>query len=520
MAADMKAQIDEHNKYIDAREGQANHSILTNFKKGLLVQINMQEPFSVADATMLIGAIKTSRFPVDIQNELEEAVECKTKTAAASAAKGESSGNKKQMLKPIWNYPTSEDWDALLDPKKSWSTKACVLLHRLNLVGLNNASTQTEKWILALLLMVSYTEIPGPQCRFEKLIELKNLIKTEKKTFDDLPHLVVYPDKPSELPLALLEHGYPNGEVAVAKDLPGITAIGGSIPLRKISKMLKSRDHDKLKEQFDSLKGSLQADSAGSSAMPGGSSGSSKDWHVLINQSDPEEVQALANFHKELQQIRALKSGGHLILNSPAPGVAEEPPKPTTLVLGTCPSSGKWAIQPKAEIKQEVVDSAVEAEDKGDHATIDSDSDALDDVSKASLKAMEKKLACKKKQAASKRAANKAAVKKQKHEAAATIKARPSCATPASPAKKLKVEPIEVTKKGDMKTSMPSLTSDGKTIPILYKGGVIYGGGSCNSWRVLINKDRLQEKRVAWGAPHPTQDSWEKAYKLLDDASA
>ena len=39
----------------------------------------MQEPFSVADATMLIGAIKASRFPADIQKELEEAVECKAK---------------------------------------------------------------------------------------------------------------------------------------------------------------------------------------------------------------------------------------------------------------------------------------------------------------------------------------------------------------------------------------------------------------------------------------------------------
>ena len=74
MATDMKIQIDEHNTYIDAREGQANHNILTQFKKGLLVQINMQEPFSLADATMLIGAIKGSRFPADMQKELEEAV--------------------------------------------------------------------------------------------------------------------------------------------------------------------------------------------------------------------------------------------------------------------------------------------------------------------------------------------------------------------------------------------------------------------------------------------------------------
>ena len=153
MAADMKAQIDEHNTYIDAREGQANNSILTNFKKGLLVQINMQDPFSVADATMLIGAIKASRFPADIQKELETAVECKAIKIAVYASWGES--GKRQVLKTIWNYPTAEDWDAMLDTKALWSSKACVLLHRLNLIGLNNPSGQTENWILALLLMVS-----------------------------------------------------------------------------------------------------------------------------------------------------------------------------------------------------------------------------------------------------------------------------------------------------------------------------------------------------------------------------
>ena len=70
-----------------------------------------------------------------------------------------------------------------------------------------------------------------------------------------------------------------------------------------------------------------------------------------------------------------------------------------------------------------------------------------------------------------------------------------------------------------MKTSMPSLTSEGKTTPMFYKGGVIYGGGTTKSWRVLINKDRYKEKRVAWGAPYPTQDSWEKACKVLDDGA-
>ena len=71
-----------------------------------------------------------------------------------------------------------------------------------------------------------------------------------------------------------------------------------------------------------------------------------------------------------------------------------------------------------------------------------------------------------------------------------------------------------------MKTSMPSLNSYGKTTPILYKGGVIYGGGIVKGWRVLINKDKYKERRVPWKNPCPTKDSWEKAYKLLDDEAA
>ena len=71
-----------------------------------------------------------------------------------------------------------------------------------------------------------------------------------------------------------------------------------------------------------------------------------------------------------------------------------------------------------------------------------------------------------------------------------------------------------------MKTSMPSLLSNGKTTPILYKGGVIYGGGFVKGWRVLINKDKCKEKRVPWGAQYPTKESWMKASKLLDDEAA
>ena len=66
---------------------------------------------------------------------------------------------------------------------------------------------------------------------------------------------------------------------------------------------------------------------------------------------------------------------------------------------------------------------------------------------------------------------------------------------------------------------MPKLGADGKTPPVRYNGGVIYGGGFTGQfWRVLVNGDRKNEKRVKWGQATPTKASWLAAIKLIDDA--
>ena len=72
-----------------------------------------------------------------------------------------------------FHYTTQGDWDVLKDPRKNFSTKACCLAHRLMLVGCSDPSEQTLKWMLALLMMYSFGELPNAEVRREKLQDLK-----------------------------------------------------------------------------------------------------------------------------------------------------------------------------------------------------------------------------------------------------------------------------------------------------------------------------------------------------------
>ena len=275
------------------------------------------------------------------------------------------------------------------------------------------------KWVLAVLLMVCYQDLPSAQIRHDKLFELKAIMANEKKVFQHLPFLASYPDQPSGLPATIIAHAY-GDEPSVSKDFPGIQAIAASVPLRSNNKMMKQTDKRAIKQDFDALKQYLQttgcstgvAQNDSSNASPPHSSNASPPqssnaspphsssfgcWAELINSQDPDELELLAEFHRKLTELRRSKSGGASIID--APGQAQqtnEPSKAQGLVL-TPGVGGKWSLQPKLGPKPEP-----KVEPKTEHMGVksehleapqpdalhDSDSDALDAHSKAALKSM------------------------------------------------------------------------------------------------------------------------------------
>ena len=137
-----------------------------------------------------------------------------------------------QFLKCVYNYLTQSDWDIIRNPKKSFEAKMSTTALRLNLVGCGRASEQTLKWVLALLLLVSYDELPPAKTRYQKLQDLKNCMTAERKAWG-LEVLQGFPDTPGELPDAIYQHAYSEGP-PVSVELSGLGVIAEKfIPLRK-----------------------------------------------------------------------------------------------------------------------------------------------------------------------------------------------------------------------------------------------------------------------------------------------
>ena len=221
-----------------------NPSLLASFKTSLVCQINNTASLTMEDGTAVNAALNDAPYGAELLQEIQQAIDCKVGMAvtAKKPRAGKPGAVKQQTLKHIWNYPTQADWDVLLDAKRNFSSKASCLVHRMCVVGCSHPDEQSLKWALALLLMCSFDELPPPQVRLDKLADLKSMVHAERKTFDELPFIAVYPEKPQELPQAVWAHGYEDA-APVAKEVPGISAIAAKkIPLRRNNKLLAKEE--------------------------------------------------------------------------------------------------------------------------------------------------------------------------------------------------------------------------------------------------------------------------------------
>ena len=149
---------------------------------GLLCSINTLRRLTPQEAVSINAAISSSVYPATMQEELQGAVDSIVEVTAT-----EKDANKdRQKIKQIWNYPTPSEWSTILNDKKSFTAKASCLTHRLMLIGCHSPDEQSLKWVLAVLLMVCYQDLPYAQIRHDKLLELKAIVACEKKVFQQL----------------------------------------------------------------------------------------------------------------------------------------------------------------------------------------------------------------------------------------------------------------------------------------------------------------------------------------------
>ena len=53
-----------------------------------------------------------------------------------------------------WTYPTEQDWEVMMDNKKSFTINAYALARRLNLIGCSHPTLPPAKCMLVLLMAV------------------------------------------------------------------------------------------------------------------------------------------------------------------------------------------------------------------------------------------------------------------------------------------------------------------------------------------------------------------------------
>ena len=180
---------------------------------------------------MLYGPAETAR--------ITNAIDARLQSSAASSAKGVK--YVPQHLHYPFNYMTQQADAVFNDPKKSLAAKMTRACERSNLLGVTNPDEQTFKWMLALLLLTHYDELPDAQQIYEKLQDLKACFEAERKDYPH-QHMTDYPEKPCELPKEMFDFAYGDDGQPVSKELPGINMVAEKcVPLRSNSKLLQKK---------------------------------------------------------------------------------------------------------------------------------------------------------------------------------------------------------------------------------------------------------------------------------------
>jgi hypothetical protein len=549
MAANVIKEIASVKSFVRARTGLdadgVSDTLMSSFVATIVKMINATASFSTLDAGHVTDAIADRPYGAST-GQVVAAIEARLKASQAIVSVKDPIGGASQFIKCWWDFGLQSDWDFIRNPKHSWNSKMTRMVERGMSLGVNHPDEQSLKWLLALLLVVCYDELPAYKEIFAKLHDLKQAFVAERKAYP-LAHVAVYPETPIELSADMFKYAY-GDEHPVTVKLIGINNVAENhIPLRKNSKLLK-RMHKKVDiDDWESLK-----DEVHGSARPAiriVSDGSCSVAHTGLiapkvepdlgscNEEDAEEKALLLEYQAKLLRARQART------------VRVSNPAESTGVLTTAMSHrideqrnglrliprvqktegddtpGACLLAPKHEsfIKREVV--------KEETAFDDGDITQLDAHSQAAIKAMQQRNGKKKESDKQKQADTRAAATQAKEATIAGVLKRPATAVDATvvakkikveggmkrPAAAVKAEVVEVPK-SKILSAMPALNKDGSSPdPVFYNGGVIYTAVNGKKFRALKERgDNYTEKSKVWGQDTPSKASWSTVVEAID----
>jgi hypothetical protein len=540
-------------------------TLLSSFSTGLIKMINEAPSFGASEGGLVNQALKDSPYGEPGTTNIVAAVDRRcSSTADACSARGTrksrggaiQASSPKQTIMHWWNYPTQEDWDFVNDPARSWDSKVCKMVERANAIGLGNPDEQAEKWMLAMLLLIHYRELPSYKEIYSKLLDLKKAFISERRTFG-LEHITQYPEQPRDLPPSVYASAYPaGGAQPVAVQLHGVRTVADHIPLRKNSKLLKGPK--KAAELADVSFGPAGRSMSGEPAKSEPHLSYSPLASVDAAPQDDEEKLLWLDYQQKMLQLKQKKQQMQQPVKEELAGsehtdgydtaAAARPVRGSIRISRSSDGSLKLfpreqdELPPPSAVSRRVmtkqpVKADADAAGEADAAPTEDDLDPYTRQAIAALHSRVEKDKAEKaaaKKSKRKSTAEPAAESAPKVEPPAGVSKRPAAkeaVAPASKAKKEKhlapaaakpksekQEPVEATAANVAKMlpakSFP--TSGTNPPPVLYNGGVIYTSIKEQKFRALgVRGDRYTETGASWkkvGIP----EAWKFAYNSID----
>ena len=543
-ASDVLQEVKDYKQFLMSRKKTASEeqaqSLQTKLASSIVDMISKLPSLTAKEARLLSDEVSDKSFGEDGTSKMTTMIDSKLHERVSAAKNQANTMGKAQLVETPWRYFTESEWEFFNDKKKSVSAKMTKAIERLSLLGVRNYDENTYKWLLAVILVSHYEELPCARDIHCKLQDLKQVRTVEKKAF---PHewIVTYPETPADLPAHIYNWAY-SDEGPANRDMIGIKAIGKKIPLRKNSLLLKEC---KVKSGSveDSQFAYARTAAVKVTSQPAIKLEPLKSEREASPDTEDSDVELAALRAQYLADVAKLKvkrrssSSAHHALAQGLQGIAdakkekvkeekvkEEPVDPVMdgivlkveadgslhlQALGDGPSPDHGADPPHV-CKTPVAAAA----SKPGEITFEE----LDDYSKAAIAALDKRNTKKAADAKEKKAAAKAA--KKAADSDDPLLKRPAAAGGAVKKVKTgataKLEAVEVDSSKIM-AAMPSGNS-GKVAPVAYKGGIIYTTFAKRTFRALRDRgDDYSETSKAWGSKRTQKEAWAEAVAAIDE---
>ena len=206
---------------------------------GFKTKLNNLPGMSAVQAMEMQDAIEMCPFEDTVKESLLKAVDTALQSAACSIPA--KLGSKSQTILHPHLYMIQEIIDVLLDPSSCPMNAEEMVCTQYRRLGVTRLCEQSRKWLVAFLVLFesrrtssfkSYQKIYDDVCRIQSVLAACSC--------GDMPHtLAKYPDNPKGLPQVLFDQAYPKDH-PVTFEAPRLSIIANNhIPLRSSSKLLK-----------------------------------------------------------------------------------------------------------------------------------------------------------------------------------------------------------------------------------------------------------------------------------------